>query len=1143
MAPKKKKTAGEFILNSDTVQKIWTALTIDTWVDLLQKGKPDGAWKTKGKNDIWGRCPHKDHGEDSTPSFHVLPEKGYAKCFGCNWFEADPVRLTATVMAPKSYGDAFSYLVTTYGIPGLSSSLVKEAQDYSRKIEIKNYILSMLNAELVEAASTGRTDPKFAYAQPLVTWLESRKIDLGGLHMLPIGVVPPLARLWARLDDLTIILKGLKHHEVIQQYLKEIVPVSATGKGAYDGWILFANHVAPGQIGLFRIRNPATKDIVAVRESGNESPQMGFFGLGAPAYATVIGNQDVAASKVVAVCEGEFDALAVMQEQLQRGDTRIVVVATSGNNNHKLDVLAGCGFEEVLIIGDRDGGGDTFVRTRLRNTKMKSKVFAWPATIHPSKDLHDVWMVFGGDKLLSEVLNPDNYLFPHKWAEQTLTSEIASLDIDDVSARNRVAMQIGGLLNSRVEQDEFIKAAAKILGCPESELRKHMASVESDEGFITLLEERLKKEYLFLYKESTRGGVTVKAWQRAKNRTVEFDLAKKGTITAAINADSGSLVQWVESNLGILGRLKPQLDEETGRLGEGSGLDHRYEEYEKLLTKHAIPNAIRAAPRRTDLTVIGQGIHYKEATEYSGSKEFYVVNGPCFLKGSVRDDGGMFWTQVEGPIEGNLFVERAEKRWAWSRYFNNADDVNGATPVDLPAVFTKVKQFFSTGWQFKQHDEETTYLAGLVFSVALSDAFDALPWIFLNAPYQTGKSNLMLNTLSNTNHTSSIHLLESSFGTDVFSEAGVRQRMAGSTLMLILDEFEIGAPDAGNRRDKKGQAARDILNAMKGAQQGQGATVTIGTANGQPIEYHLRFAFAAAGINHLEARTDISRFNFVHLDATVDKTSAVPPAVRIAKMFTPAEIDEMRKSITMFALQNAARVKQAYAEVREEFSASQNFHPRTESRLKEGLLPVITILKMAGVDYHKFVTAYSTYKAEELERNYSTAPHDDVWEILLQSARVKVPGEEYRDRTFTISQLLTRPETRHLINETDTGLFYLEGLDLLVVNWATVGMSNLVRGTPLSGMKHGAAKAQLQNDKRIFKPAEIVSSGAASRIQQLIGLRRPENVCTVIPVRELISGAAAPTIELTDEDQINRGPASLLSEVGQDRVSGIKDSF
>lgn len=1139
MPPKKKKSE-TLAINADVVHKLWTTLTIDDWLDVLRKFASDKDFKQKGKGDLWGRCLNHSHSE-ATSSFHIQPEKGYAKCFGCDMFETDPIRVVALAMG-KAYADAFTYIVTTYSPPGLAASLVKDAQDYARRNEMKNHILTMLNRELVDAASSGRTLPEFAYAQPLVNYLESRKIDTGLLHTMPIGIVPPMGRLWARLGELEKST-GKRFHDEVQDYLKDVIPLGGVTKGACEGWMLFANHTTPGQIGLFRVRNHADKSIIVIREPKNDSAQLGFFGLGATKYATVIGRTDLAQSKTCVVVEGEFDALACLQEQVIRGDMRQVVVAASGNNNHNLDALESCAFEEVRILGDNDGGGDTFNRSHLKDTNLKARVFSWPSLLHGVKDLHDVWAAFGGDVLLNEVTKDENYLFPATWATELLAREIATYSPDDAGGRSRVAMNIGHLLKDRAEQSKYIDLAAKMLGVDVGELRKHLASVDSDEGFVTLLAEHLKREYLFLFQEPTRAGVVITAWHRRKNKITTFDLAKKNTIEAALQSDLGKLVDWVETHIGVLGRLKPRYDDTMDKLVEGKNLDVRYQEYLKLLITHAVPELVHDLPSRSSLKVVGQGIHYKE-TNSSNQREFYAVNGPCFLKGTVRNDGGMQWQQVEGPIDDNLYVEQNDKKWSWSKTFGSAEDINSAPPVNIQQTFQDAKKMLYTGWKFESHALECTYLAGMVMAVALGDVFDALPWIYVNAKYQTGKSTLLLNALSNTNKTSTINLLEASVGTDVFSEAGVRQRMNGSTLMLILDEFEVGYGDRMNALDKHQRQARDILSTMRGAQANQGATVTLGTVAGQSVEFHLRFAFAVAGITSTVVKADVSRFNFIYLDSSIGKNRGTTPQQEIYKVFSRAQIDQLRKNITMFALQNADRVRQEYVKVKEEFAASNFFDPRTETRLKEGLLPVITILKMAGVDYKKFVTEYTRVKADKLEEAGSPHEYDNVWQLILQTPGIQVPGEDYREQKFTIGQLLAVPETRGLVSLTNTGLYYIEDKDLLVVNWATATKSIFFSKSHLRGAEPKVMRGMLQDDKRVWPPLRVVSEGISGEIHMHMGLKKPENVCSVIPVSELIGTAARPRPNaINDEEEINKGPVDPLTEVGVESAAGIKDSF
>jgi hypothetical protein len=1081
MAPRKENTDKQAVITPEKLRQIWTAIKPDDWLNLLNQFKETHKFYFKGK-ELWGRCPYHN---DPHASFHIRFEQGYAKCFGeCSKFEGDPIAFVAKVME-KPYGDAFTHIVTTYGVQGLGSSLVAEVQAMAHRQEVKQAILKILNAELVYAAGAGKAEPRMAYAQQLVQWLDSRKIDTGMLHKLPIGVVPTTDRLWELLNDYEKAEKKRIHTEV-QHYFADIIPASPTAKGHYEGWIVFANHTTPSTVGSFRIRAPGTeggdKAILYVTEKHNDGP-MGFFGLGAGMYKLAIGNNESPLSKTAVVCEGEFTALAAMMPQLD-GDLRQVVVAAGGNNNHCLDSLETLGFSEARILGDRDGGGNTFNNLHLSKTKLKSRVFQWPTTLSVGKDLHDIYMHLGGDAVMSAVTDAANFLYPQDWALGRLAAEKVSYSPDDKGGLAKLAMRVGRCLNDQTEKEVYVLGAATLLDIPEAQLRKHIASPDTEEGFVSMFCQAIEKEYNFMYHDPSAAGMKVVAWNRRNRKTTTFDLAKKNTIKAGLQIDLGPITAWIEDHVGVPTSLQGREDKK-GNITEYP-MAYREREYEGYLLNQVIPTMCANLPTRRSLSPLGDGLHYKNGT-------FYVVNGECFCRGEVQEDKTIRWVDIDGLREGNLFTDGASSAWRWSQFFTTADEINKAKPVDLPAVFPKVRDFFDAGWTFDNR-METTYLAAYIFCVALADTYSAMPWMFVNAQYQSGKSFLVLNALSNTSKSSNIHLLEHSYGTDAFSEAGIRRRMSNASLTLILDEFEVGHENDRHLR-KNQKAAKEILDGVRGAQAGGGATITIGSTTENAVTFHLRFPMVAAGIHTLSDAANVSRFNFVKL-ANIGKSGirGGTPESEIHKKFSESDITEMRRAITMFALQNAERIRQSYAETCLEFADGQHFDPGAESRFKQQLMPVLNIIKMAGGDYKGFAAAYSKEKVKLFKTQYNTTEYDELWNTVLHTPGLRVPGEEFRDRTFTLAELLADVTKRNLINTTNTGVYWSSQDKTLVFAWHTM-IGSILKGTPFSSRNANALKGLASTDSRVMTIEESLRSKVFGVIRQYG--QRIENVSVI----------------------------------------------
>jgi hypothetical protein len=1053
MAPRKQKKESQ--ITPEKLRQIWSAIPADSWLDFLQHFRAPHQFFNKGK-ELWGRCIYHN---DPHASFHVRFDQGYAKCFGeCSTFESDPIAFAAKASG-KTYGDAFTYLLNTYGLPGFSASALSEIQDLAHKSLIKRYILSIFNNELKDAATIGRTDPQYEYAQNAVNYLEQRKIPLDALHTLPMGIIPTPSRLWEHLNELEKRTKQ-RFHSDIQNYLEAIIPLTPTSAGPYAGWLAFANHTTPSNIGLFRIRQPGTKEIRVIQEPKNPDAEMGFFGLGTGLYQTVIGSEHDVAQRAVVV-EGEFTALAAIIPQLESGNLQSIIIAAGGNNNHNLDSLQELGFKEALIIGDRDDGGVSFVRSHLKETRTRARVFQWPSHISIGSDLHDVYMQHGGAAVVQAVADDQNYIFPQDWALQRLDVERAVYRDDDVGGLSKLAIRIGKVLNDPSEQEVYVQAAAQLLNIPDSQLKKYVASPDSESGFVALLAQALEKTYRFLYQENTGNGVKIHAWNRAHRKVSSFDLTRRSVTLGVLTGDLGPLIDWVANHVGEPEWIRAFPDKQ-GNMVEKK-LFMRQKEYEGYLVDQAIPRLAMGMPLKSSLTPLGQGIHFKE-------NSLYVVNGDIFCKGTVSEEGGIKWSDVDGPMDGNFYVDQTDsKRARWSNAFSNAEDINVYPPVDIKKLYARARSVFETGWRFDDQALETQYMAAYIFSVPMADAFDALPWIFVNAKYQSGKSFLVLKALSSANNNNRIQLVEASYGTDYFSPAGIRQRMRDSTLMLILDEFEVGH-DSGKLKSEN-YKAREILGVIKGANAG-GTTVTMGTASGNFVNFKLRFAFACAGITPLIERADVSRFN--HISLSPNERNGIlggTPEFHVCRRFSAEELQEIKFGTTMFALQNFERVRREYNIVRTEAADGNFFNEDTESRFKESLIPILTMMRMAGVNYKQFAQAYSNLKVAKLAETYSMNEYDELWASVMHTTGVRIPKEEYKDRSFTIAELCMDPRKRDHINESGTGVYYIPKKNYLLVRWTTA-MSGLLRGSSFAGRSPVSLKGIATLDQRTV-PTEV----------------------------------------------------------------------
>lgn len=1011
------------------VRNIWKALSADTWMEILQKYRGNHNWYEKGRGDIWGSCVN--HAED-TASFHVMPDRGYAHCFGCHYHVIDPVELVSKVLR-QSYSEAFAYIINQYGpIQGFNARAVADAERYAELQATKRTVLELLNAELVDAATSmmsGEMEPKYRYAEKCLNYLKSRAVPLDVLHTLPLMLVCPPGNLYDRLKQYE--RQTQRKGKDIQDYLEEVIPKGSGGSSPFEGWLMFANHVSPSTLGTFRLREPSfdgSKNLFALSD-GNVDTPVGYFGLGTSIFTPIMG-LETPQSKSVTVVEGEFDALAAIIPQVTSGDVSSVVIASGGNSNVCLDDLAACGFETVNYVPDWDGAGDVTLASKLKATKaLRFKIFNPPDLFRQAgKDLHDVYMVSGGDTLLGDLLFEQNYLYPHQWAIQRTVDECADIPDGDIRTKTQTAHTYIKLLNDQSEKDAFVSSIAKAIGIGEDSLRRY-ATPDTDEGFIELAANFLSGVYEFLYQEDTTFGKRIVAWNKATKTQVGFDMSRANAVLSVLKVDLGSVVDWIEENVGVPPECQPVLTEDAGIIEKPREKKHKY--YSECLLNDVFPRLLqrKVLRQKSEMTSIGQGIHVPDA------KRIYVVNGNLVFKGFVNEDDTINWSELDLP-QDDEFLFDLDVRKRWSTRIGSVDDICTDAPRSLGDLLDAAYSVFDTGFRFLNHELECKYLATFLLTAPVVDLFDHVPWIFVNGPTSSGKSSLNAVLASQDAAKRTVNLFEHSLALDNATPAGVKQSMRGTTLTLALDEFEVG-PETSY--ETKHTRCREILELVRGA-MGSGSKISMGTAGGTPIYWSLRFPFIASGIYTFHKQEDANRFNVIEMainDPNVGKIKASSPKYLILNKFKVEDLKRIREDITVSLLRNIPIIRKAYNEIKIEYSSGQNTDPSTHARFREQLLPIIALLKAAGKDYKNFSLHYTKAKARRASETAYANKYEDIWQHILHTGGLIIPGEEGNRQSYTLAQLLNDPHKRGYVNLINSGVYYLPEEHMIAVVWTT----------------------------------------------------------------------------------------------------------
>jgi hypothetical protein len=100
------------------------------------------------------------------------------------------------------------------------------------------------------------------------------------------------------------------------------------------------------------------------------------------------------------------------------------------------------------------------------------------------------------------------------------------------------------------------------------------------------------------------------------------------------------------------------------------------------------------------------------------------------------------------------------------------------------------------------------------------------------------------------------------------------------------------------------------------------------------------------------------------------------------------------------------------------------------------MYPVLAVMKLTGLDWADFAKRFCEARDEEVARMSSASESDTLFDTLL-STPVTFTSHGEGPTTTTIRRLLGSRDTRAIINEMSTGVFYTEEDNLLIVHWST----------------------------------------------------------------------------------------------------------
>lgn len=1040
-------------VSPEQLKKIWSKVSADDWLHLLNEHKPNHNWSKRGSR-IVGCCIYH---QEKTPSFHVDTHNGFAHCFGssCTRHVWNPVRFAADVMG-TSYAQAIRQLKNRYGI-ALPTAYTNNVQEIEENHELKRVLAMVMNRELREAL-VDPGNPNFAYMETtgILPWLRERELPEDVFHQLPIGVFPTHQRLYERLDE---IPDGKNHREAAHNYLRKGFTTPGNPP-MYEGYLVFFYYKSPTELGRFRVRRPKTPKVYAIEDPFDED--VGFLGLNM--YPELMGNLD---NHPLYAVEGDFDALSVIAHQLNAGRGDICIVNTGGAMESKLDVLTTFGFKKTFLVPDNDKPGRGWARRILAKNESVTCVFKWDDDKDRQiKDVDQAFRAHGFENFYERLVDESNFQFNHEWAIEQAKRAIEAIPSGDVDGRCKAAVEFGGALKKDTEREAFVDHISQEFGISQSALVQDMTPDDTPAGFKLRIAKRLREEYYFLSENESSGGTTrVRAWSRRKRVMRSFVMDADRKVRSALERDLGDLQEYTKRHFGIPDFILFK----TG--SRGREISRSDIEVSKMITHYfaeALSNAADNTEPESRLVRLGQGVHYVDNPD-EGDPTIFVVNGTYFFRGSFTDDG-IEYEEIDCPRYDQFLFDMDNK--PWSVNIKAIKDLEEGAKYDLKEIFETVQDVFNVGWKFYHHDLESTFLAADVLYTIVADVFKMMVMADVTGVTHSGKTTLL--QVFGGKEFPGYRLCESTKTLSDPSAAGTRNLMSGHKLRLLIDEFEDNDYGSG-RASPKSYAVRGILDMVRNMASGGVDSVRAGTS-GETFKYQLQFPMTVSGIYTMQEPRDLNRF--VHI-----RTQRIEgfnnPIVAIQRKYSIKAMKELRRKITLCWFPRIPELLRVVNEVREEFAEGGNLPAGTYSRMMDNFIPAAAILKMVGKDYVKFVHDFSQLKMQELvEQGGAVKESEDVWEELLHtSVSIYQMSRDVDDGIASIATLIADPHKQYLLNKLDLGAYFIPDKMWLVVFWRKAASTILKNSVKFRGTQnYGHLKMVADMDPRVV-PRERLARG------------------------------------------------------------------
>ena len=1026
-------------------KELWAALEPNKFKEYLIKNdtyKTDSKWSLKG-GVLQGRCRAPEHaGKDIHPSMIINLKKGYSKCHTCGHYEHDLGRILGPITG-KDPKVALKEIQSHFNIKVYKSNDFKDSEVYSKHVSMKNQLAKVFNHDLVAAIDLYREgtlkDSELFYAENMIAYLEKRDpLILDYASNLPLGIFVSSSRLTATARSLGI---SGSYIESMKEYLsKNMVEY-------YIGALVLVYHETMTDVSRFRLRLQDSVDETGKVEkviraiADPHTPDLGIFGLGHNAGVMGVQNKN----PIALMCEGEFDALAVMVNQMHLNDPSWIPLCHSGNAaSGKITALESTPIRKVMYVPDHDSGGINNTKLLLSNNHtLDISIFNWPLDIlvasAPSTDLSDSISAYGFTKVNSALRElTKNYASREAWAKHRVTTECRGLDVDipaDFAAIKEIAQEYAaciGSITDHKKHEEVKKWLSDVLtnaGVSAADITSITVSASTEDDpeqeFISLISITLDNDFHFVAYEPEDRKITI--WDKKKRNISFLRTSSEAGLKTDIGNTIGDLKSWVIGEVpgGLPGFVK-YVDREEKQKRSYVHIDTMLGDFIRLAIRGKTPNL----KELSSFEKYTRGVHWLDT---SNGKQLFNINGNHVYKGYFSPDGDLFWEELSVPVYEKYYFDLSKP--AWSENFDSVQNLRNAPDIPLAKLLERNMDIINIGWTFQNQKPEVDLLGAWATLVTIAKIFPSNMQFLASNERSCGKSALYAECFGGGKGTS-INITEHTHYADNITPAGMKQMMDGAALPLILDEFDNQSGMRGTQEKQE-----EVMTMLRTSSGGDGIFIQ-GTTTGKPRVYRFSVSTMLAGID--PSMTEANQTRLITTDLKSGLDGRLPPQASILAKYSAEEIRETRMWNTLSTFKHIPSILSAYSEITTQLLEDPDmFGKNIMQRFKDSLVKLLSVFKAAypGTDIWKEVgTRICNAKKAKLATLKDATANADLVDAILYTVGVEVSSQIER-RTYSLIQLLSSGEIagdQSTINQSNAGVWLQPSLKL-------VGSQNVMR--------------------------------------------------------------------------------------------------